>query len=74
MNDEELSWLKVIFSYIMNQIEPQKSIPLDHLKSLNITDLDAITEDMFEEIVYTKDDLQAMRKALNDIIIKFEQR
>ena len=65
--------LQIIFSYLQHQIKPQKSIPLDYLATLNISDIDAISEDMFEETVYTKDDLKFMVKALNKIIIKMEK-
>ena len=71
MRDIEI--LKVVYSYVSNQINPQKSIPLDYLASLNITDIDAISEDMFEETVYTKEDVKFMLKELSKIIIKMEK-
>jgi hypothetical protein len=69
----ETQWLKIIYSYIRHQIDPQPSIPLDALSSLNIEDLDAITPDMFEIREYSKEDVQDMLEALNLIIQKKEE-
>ena len=69
----ETLWLKVIYSYLRHQIDPQPTIPLDHLESLNIEDLDAITPDMFEIREYTKEDVEDMLEALNSIILKKEE-
>jgi hypothetical protein len=69
----ETQWLKIIYSYIRHQIDPQPSIELDALDSLNIEDLDAITPDMFEIREYTKEDVQDMLEALNLIILKKEE-
>jgi hypothetical protein len=71
MRDIEI--LKVVYSYVSHQINPQKSIPLDYLTSLNITDIDAISEDMFEETVYTKEDVKFMLKELSKVITKMEK-
>lgn len=54
----ERQWLKIIYSYIQHQINPQSSIPLDHLSSLNIEDLNAITPDMFEIHEYTEEEVK----------------
>jgi hypothetical protein len=69
----ETLWLKIIYSYLRHQIDPQPSIPLDHLESLNIEDLDAITPDMFEIREYTKEDVEDMIEVLNLIILKKEE-
>lgn len=66
-------WLQVIFSYLQNQINPQPSIPLDYLESLNVDDLDAITPDMFEVAEYTDENVKSMLEALNLIILKLEK-
>lgn len=70
----EIETLKVVYCYVSHQIDPQKSIPLDYLESLNITDIDSISEDMFEETVYSKEDVKFMLKELNKIIIKMEKK
>jgi hypothetical protein len=70
----EIQWLQIIFSYLRHQIDPQPTIPLDHLESLNIEDLSAITPDMFEIRKYTKEDVEDMIEALNLIILKYENR
>tara|TARA_R110000868_G_scaffold120056_1_gene318820 strand:- start:257 stop:481 length:225 start_codon:yes stop_codon:yes gene_type:complete len=69
----EIETLKVIYCYVNHQINPQKSIPLDYLTSLNISDIDTISEDMFEETVYSKEDVKFMLKELNNVIIKMEK-
>jgi hypothetical protein len=69
----EIQWLQIIFSYLRYQIDPQPSIPLDNLESLNIEDLDAITPDMFEIREYTTEDIEDMLAALNLIILKKEK-
>lgn len=69
----ETQWLKIIYSYIKHQIDPQPSIPLDHLSSLNIEDLNAITPDMFEVKEYTEEDVKDMLEALSLIIHKQEK-
>jgi hypothetical protein len=71
MRDIEI--LKVVYSYVSHQINPQKSIPLDYLASLNITDIDAISEDMLEETVYSKEDVKFMLKELSKVITKMEK-
>jgi hypothetical protein len=71
MRDIEV--LKIVYSYVSHQIDPQKSIPLDYLAGLNISDIDAISEDMFEETVYTKEDVKFMLKELSKVIIKLEK-
>jgi hypothetical protein len=71
MRDIEI--LKIVYSYVSHQIDPQKSIPLDYLAGLNISDIDAISEDMFEETVYTKEDVKFMLKELSKVIIKLEK-
>jgi hypothetical protein len=71
MRDIEV--LKVVYSYVSHQIDPQKSIPLDYLESLNISDIDSISEDMFEETVYSKEDVKYMLRELSKIIIKMEK-
>ena len=71
MRDIEI--LKVVYSYVSHQINPQKSIPLDYLAGLNITDIDAISEDMFEETVYSKEDVKFMLKELSKVITKMEK-
>lgn len=65
-------WLKIIYSYLRHQVDPQPSIPLDHLESLNIEDLHAITPDMFEMKTYTKEDVKDLLDALSTIIHKME--
>lgn len=65
-------WLQVVYSYLKHQIDPQKSIPLDYLSSLNVEDLDAVTEDMFEDTSYTKEDVEHMLEELSLIIHKQE--
>jgi len=69
----ETQWLKIIYSYVRHQIDPQPSIALDALESLNIEDLDAITPDMFEIHEYSKEYVQDMLEALNLIILKKEE-
>ena len=69
----EIETLKVVYCYVSHQIDPQKSIPLDYLESLNISDIDTISEDMFEETVYSKEDVKFMLKELNNVIIKMEK-
>ena len=69
----EDNWLKIIYSYIQHQISPQPSIPLDYLESLDVTDLDAVTPDMFTIHEYEKEDVERMLEALNLIILKKEQ-
>jgi hypothetical protein len=66
-------WLQVIYSYLKHQIDPQPSIPLDYLESLNVDDLDAITPDMFEVAEYTDENVKSMLEALNLIILKLEK-
>lgn len=66
-------WLQVIYSYLRHQIDPQPSIPLDYLESLNVDDLDAITPDMFEVAEYTDENVKSMLQALNLIILKLEK-
>lgn len=65
-------WLQVIYSYLKHQINPQPSIPLDYLESLNVEDLDAITPDMFEYASYTEDNVKSMIEALSLMIHKQE--
>jgi hypothetical protein len=65
-------WLQVVYSYLKHQINPQKSIPLDYLSSLNVEDLDAVTEDMFEYATYTEDNVKSMLEALSLMIHKQE--
>jgi hypothetical protein len=72
-NINEREWLSIIYSYLNHQINPQPSIPLDHLESLNIEDLDAVTEDMFEVYEYTEDEVKDMMAALSLIIHKKEK-
>ena len=71
-NINETEWLKIAYCYIRHQIDPQPSIPLDHLESLNIEDLDAITPDMFEVYEYTEDQVKKILEALSIIIQKKE--
>lgn len=71
---KDIEVLKVVYSYVSHQIDPQKSIPLDYLSSLNITDIDSISEDMFEETVYSKEDVKFMLRELSKIIIKMEKK
>ena len=66
-------WLQIIYSYLKHQIDPQPSIPLDYLESLNVDDLDAITPDMFEVAEYTDENVKSMLEALNLIILKLEK-
>jgi hypothetical protein len=70
---DELAWLKIIHTYINDQIDPQPSIPLDYLKGLDVTDIDAITPDMFEYDQYNKDQLKNMLTVLSLIIHKKEK-
>ena len=69
----EIQWFQIIFSYLRHQIDPQPSMPLDNLESLNIEDLDAITPDMFKTSEYTTEDIEDMLAALNLIILKKEE-
>ena len=71
MSDHAL--LQAIHSYISHQIDPQKTIPLDYLESLEITDLDAVTEDMFEIYEYSKEEVEFLLKELSKYIIKLEK-
>lgn len=71
---KDIEVLKVVYSYVSHQIDPQKSIPLDYLSSLNTTDIDSISEDMFEETVYSKEDVKFMLRELSKIIIKMEKK
>lgn len=66
-------WLQVIYSYLKHQIDPQPSIPLDYLESLNVEDLDAITPDMFEIAEYSRENVESMIEALSLIIHKLEK-
>jgi hypothetical protein len=70
---DELGWLKIIHTYIDDQIDPQPSIPLDYLESLHINDIDAITPDMFEIYEYEKEQVERMLEALSIIIHKKEK-
>ena len=70
----ETGWLKIISSYINHQIDPQLTIPLEYLEHLDVTDLDAVTPDMFEIREYTKEDLEHMAEALSVIITKREEQ
>ena len=69
----ETQWLKIIYSYIRHQIDPQPSIELDALSGLNIEDLDAVTPNMFEVRKYTEEDVKDMLEALSLIIHKQEK-
>lgn len=69
----DLETLKIVYCYVRHQIDPQKSIPLDYLKSLNVDDIDAISEDMFEEHVYTKEHVELMLNELSKLITKLEK-
>jgi hypothetical protein len=72
VTDEQ--WLLIISSYLRHQIDPQPSIPLDYLESLDVTDLDAITPDMFEMKEYTREEIEDMLEALRLIIIDMENK
>jgi hypothetical protein len=72
-NIDEIGWLKIIHSYINHQIDPQPSIPLDYLESLHVTDINAITPDMFEIYKYEKEQVERMLQALSIIIYKKEK-
>jgi len=72
-NISETQWLKIIHSYIGHQINPQPSISLDYLESLNTEDLDAITPDMFEMYEYTEEDVKQFLEVLSIIIHKREK-
>lgn len=65
--------LQAIHSYMGHQIDPQKTLPLEYLESLNVTDLDAVTEDMFEIHEYTKEEVEFLLKELSKMIIKLEE-
>jgi hypothetical protein len=73
-NITETQWLKIIYCYIQHQINPQPSIPLDYLESLNIEDLHAITPDMFEMHEYTEEDVKQLLEVLSIIIHKREKK
>lgn len=70
----ETNWLKIIYSYLEHQVDPQPSIPLDYLESLHLEDVDAVTPDMFEMHEYSKEDIEDMMRALNLIILKNEKK
>lgn len=65
--------LQIIYCYLRHQIDPQKTMPLDYLETLNVEDIDAITEDMFEVYEYSKEEIELMLEGLNEIIIKMEK-
>lgn len=65
--------LKCCHGYIESQINPQKSIPLDYLDSLNVDDIDAISKEMFEDYVYSKTEVKYLLKRLSTIIKKLEK-
>ena len=71
-NITETQWLKIIDSYLRHVVNPQPSIPLDYLESLEVTDLDAISPHMFEMPVYDNDYVNDLSDALNAIILKRE--
>lgn len=66
------NYLRLVGSYLRNQVDPQKCIPLDYLASLNVEDLDAITEDMFEYPTYTEENIRDMIKGVNKILYNIE--
>lgn len=66
-------WLKMVQSYIRDQINPKKCIPLDHLSSLNVEDLDCVTEDMFEYIKWDKETLTVYADALSNMCTRMEK-
>lgn len=65
--------LKLVYSYMQNTINPMKAIPLDYLKTLLPEDLDCVDETMFEEVKYSKEDVQRLLKLLNKVIYKLEK-
>ena len=69
----ETQWLKIIYSYIKHQIDPQPTIPLDYFESLNVTDLDAVTPDMFTIEEYSEEEVKNLLEALNVIILRREE-
>lgn len=72
-NITETQWLKIIYSYLNHIVDPQPSIPLDYLESLHVTDLDAITPDMFTFPEYDDDYVRDLLDALNVIILRREK-
>ncbi len=71
-NITETQWLKIIDSYLNHVVNPQPSIPLDYLESLEVTDLDAVSPHMFEMPVYDNDYVNDLSDALNAIILRRE--
>jgi hypothetical protein len=71
-NITETQWLKIIDSYLNHVVDPQPSIPLDYLESLEVTDLDAVSPHMFEIPVYDNDYVNDLSDALHAIILKRE--
>lgn len=69
---KDWDYLRLADSYLRNQVDPQKSIPLDYLSSLNVEDLDAITEDMFEYTTYTKENIRFIIKGVSKLLQKIE--
>jgi hypothetical protein len=69
----ETQWLKIIYSYLNHQIDPQPTIPLDYLESLDVTDLDAVTPDMFEVQKYDDEYVMDLLDALHLIILRREE-
>jgi uncharacterized membrane-anchored protein len=68
----DTQWLKIAYCYINHQINPQPTIELDTLSSLNVEDLHAVTPDMFEIRSYDDEEVKEILKALNLIILKKE--
>ena len=72
-NITETQLLKLTYSYIRHQIDPQPTIPLDYLESLTIEDLDAITPNMFEIQEYTREEVEYILEGLSLLIHKKEK-
>ena len=72
MTYKELGILKLAYCYIQNQISPSKVIPLDYFEGLLAEDLDCISEDMFEDLTYSKEKIEYILKEFSEVITKFE--
>ena len=73
MTYKDLGILKMAYCYIQNQISPSKVIPLSYFEGLLPEDLDCITEDMFEEMTYSKEKIEYILKEFSKVITKFEK-
>lgn len=75
-NLSDIMVLKVISSYLIDQIDPQPSISLEDLAGLNVEDLIdyKIPEELFTMQHYTPSEIKNMKDMLSRIIIKMENK